>query len=334
MRRKTSATLFSEGLKRAAPLIGARVYLEPRWGVVGQITFKNGKKRYFRHSNLDLNTLGASELSKDKDYANLFMKKMGYPTPVGEAFCSTPWARTIGSNKTPKAARAYAKKLGFPVIVKPNSRSQGLGVSLARNEKEFTRALSSAFTLDRVILVQQPVWGIEYRIVVLDTAVISAYERTPLCVVGNGILTIAALLKEKQREFIAAGRDTKLQYTDPRMKEKLASQKLTWKSIPKSGERIFLLDNANLSCGGDATDVTDAIHPGFKRIAVQLTKDMGLRLCGVDLMLEGSIKKAPGVYSILETNAAPGFDHYARGGAKQKKVMQRIFIKVLRALAK
>ena len=125
MRKVYVPPLAGQLLKKLAPRIGASVLLDPEWGVAGQITFKSGKKRYFRYSSLDLNPLGSCEISKDKDYANLFMHRLGYPTVSGEAFYSKEWADAIGSKKSFAAAYRYAKKRGFPVIVKPNSQKIG-----------------------------------------------------------------------------------------------------------------------------------------------------------------------------------------------------------------
>jgi D-alanine-D-alanine ligase-like ATP-grasp enzyme len=61
-------------------------------------------------------------------------------------------------------------------------------------------------------------------------------------------------------------------------------------------------------------DVTDKVHPAFRDLAVKLTRDMGLRLCGVDLMIDGDVGQKPNAYWILEINAAPGLDHYAKIG--------------------
>ena len=74
------------------------------------------------------------------------------------------------------------------------------------------------------------------------------------------------------------------------------------------------------------------IHPEFRRLAIQLTKDMGLRLCGVDLMVDGTLDKKPKQFWVLEVNAAPGLDHYARGGKAQEKVVEEMYLKVLKSL--
>jgi len=334
MKKKTTTPILGQVLKKIAPFIGAEVVIEPIWQVVGQITFKNGRRRYFRGSCIDINTLGSSEIAKDKGFANMFMEKMGYPiVPGSRTFFSKPFAKKVGMPKRNiDGAYSYAKKLGFPVIVKPNSGSQGSNVALVHNKNEFYKALRSIFERDRVALVQLPVSGKDYRVVVLDNQVISAYQRIPLNVTGDGKSSIRKLLIQKQKKFIIDNRDTCINFSDPRINEKLKHQGLSLKSVIEKYRLVYLLDNANLSTGGDSIDVTDKVHKDFARISVALTKDMGLRLCGVDLMIEGDISEEPGKYWILEINSAPGLDHYAKSGTDQERIVEELYLKVLRCM--
>lgn len=340
-RPKKESLLLPTLLKKIAPTIGARVYVEPEWGVAGQITFRDGRKRYFRYNTLDLNPVGSADIAKDKDYASVFMKRMGYRVVHGRAFYSRLWCREIGSKRDIDAAYRYARTLGLglrsskasPVIVKPNEGSHGTGVFLVQNKKQFMRAARFIFKGDRVMLVQRVVRGRDYRIVVLDTKVISAYERIPLSVVGDGSSSIKKLLQKKQGKFRAASRDTRIRLDDIRIAHKLGLQKLALRSVPERGQKVFLLDNANLSSGGDAVDVTRPIHPDFKKLAIRLTRDMGLRFSGVDIMVAGDIRNPPRKYWILEINAAPGLDHYVQTGPAQQKIVENLYLKVLRSLA-
>ena len=329
---KQISPLLGRILKKIAPKIGAKVVLEPKWNIVGQIIFKNGRRRYFRYSSLDLNPLGASEVSRDKDYANFFMAQMGYPTVKGQTFFSKQWGEAIGSQKNIDAGYRYARKIGFPVIVKPNSGSQGVGVSKVYNKREFYKAMRYVFARDRVALVQRALLGNDYRVVVLGGKIISAYQRIPLNIIGNGQSTIRQLLIKKQKDFVGASRDTKIKMDDFRILQKLKQQGLGMRSVPGKHQQIFLLDNANLSSGGDAVDVTQSVHPEFKKVAINLTKDMGLRLCGVDLLISGDITNKPNKYWVLETNAAPGLDHYVLTGKRQQKIVEDMYTKVLKAM--
>lgn len=61
---------------------------------------------------------------------------------------------------------------------------------------------------------------------------------------------------------------------------------------------------------------------------------MGLRLCGIDLIADGALEKKPRKFRILEVNAAPGLDHYARGGRAQERTVEKMYLKVLKSLEK
>src|SRR3989338_4089249 len=258
-KRKKESLLLGALFKRLAPKLGAKVVLEPEWYIAGQITFADGKRSYFRYNTLDLNPVGASDIAKDKDYATFFMRKMGYPTIEGKTFFRKDFAEALGSPRNIDAGYRYARRLRFPVVVKPNSGSHGSGVFVVRGKREFFRAMRFIFRSDRVALVQRVVRGRDYRIVVLGKNVISAYERIPLSVVGDGRSSIKTLLKKKQRVFPASSRDTRIKLDDIRIAHKLGIQQLALRSVPGRGERVFLLDNANLSSGGDALDVTKPI---------------------------------------------------------------------------
>lgn len=334
---KNKAPFLTQVIGKLAPRVGAKLVVEPHWQYAAQIQFKNGVKKYLRFYSLDLNTVAASDIARDKGFARFFMKRAGYPVAEGKTFFKDSWAKTIGSRDNVSAALTYAKKLGYPVIAKPNSRSQGTGVTLAHNAQELRTALAFIFTEDKVAIVEEYRPGSDYRIVVLDGKVISAYERQPLSVIGDGVSTIAQLLKKKQSYFTAVARDTKVDFADPRMLAKLRRQKLSLKSVVPKGKKIVLLDNANLSDGGDSVDVTETMHSGFRTLAISLAREMGLRMAGIDLMIEkGSIDKTPvkNGYYIIEINATPGLDHYASTGKKQKKIVEDMYLEILKAMAK
>jgi D-alanine-D-alanine ligase-like ATP-grasp enzyme len=321
-------------IARLARKAGIPIVVEPRYGYAAQITGKNGRKHYLKGQSLDINPLGASEIARDKAYSNFFLKRMGYPTIPGDAFFAPEWVKVTGVRRGPNEAYRYAVRLGFPVVVKPNSLSQGSGVWVVHNKREFVRAVSAICKKDRIFLVQRMVHGRDYRVVVLDKEVISAYERLPLSVVGNGRSTIGQLLAMKQRGFVRSGRDTVINSDDPRILAKLKRNGLDLGSIPDKGQAVQLLDNRNLSTGGDAVDVTEIIHPEWRNLCVNITRDMGLRYCGVDLMVHGDITHEPGKYVVIEVNSAPGLDHYASTGRKQKQIVDRMYLKVLKAIVK
>ncbi len=323
--------LISTLLAEIADELRIELLIEPEYRYAGRIKTKDGRVFFFHSTKFDINGLGASEIAKDKGYAAYFMSQLGYPVPEGEAFYSKEWCRVVKSDKDAARALKYARKIGFPLIVKPNSQSQGKGVEKVYSEKALKVALAYIFDgiKDKVALVQKIVNGSDYRIVVLDEEVLCVYLRRPLSVLGDGTHTINELLSLKQQEFVARGRDTVISLTDPRIARRLDRNNLRLTSVLKNGEYARLLDNANLSSGGESSDVTEAVHQSWKDMAIKLTQDMGLRYCGVDVMTASPINEKINNYTIIEINSAPGLDYYAQGGNKQKQIVRKLYRKLL-----
>jgi hypothetical protein len=179
--------------------IGAKIILNGDYGFAGQILFRNGTLRYFRRPTLDINPQGAFEIAKYKNYTNYFLEQSGYPAVPGMTFFTDGFARELGSARNADAAYEWARSNGFPVIVKPNSKGQGMGVACVFNKRDFYAGVREIFKMDSAGLVQQFVRGRDYRVVALDDRVISAFERRPLEVVGDGRSTIAQLIEERRK---------------------------------------------------------------------------------------------------------------------------------------
>ncbi|MGB6095946.1 MAG: cyanophycin synthetase, partial [Comamonas thiooxydans] len=88
---------------------------------------------------------------------------------------------------------------------------------------------------------------------------------------------------------------------------RIASEGLTPDSVPAQGQRVVLRNNANLSTGGSATDVTDDVHPEIAARAIEAAQTIGLHICGVDVVCETMLKPLEEQSGgIVEVNAAPG----------------------------
>lgn len=322
---------ITQCLLDVAPQIGAQIIPEPEYGFVGQILFKNGSQSLFKGSFFSLNTNGASKISSDKGYSYYFLKKMGFSIPETQTFFSEALNEKLTIKRGAEEGYLYAQSLGFPVIVKPNDESWGRDVAKVYNKADFFQFANTILAYSRVFLVQEFCVGKDYRIVVLDDKVYCAYERIPLTIIGDGQSTIQTLLQVKQLEFSKNGRLSIIDIADPRMLNKLEKKCLTLHSVLQNEKKITLLDNANLSNGGMAIDWSDSIHPSYKTLAINITKAMGLRLCGVDI-ITADISQPVDNYHIIEINSAPGLHNYASLGAVQLKITKAIYLDILRIL--
>lgn len=262
----------------------------------------NGKEHVFTVSKGDKVSDKAIEICRNKHLAKQYLKKAGVPTPEGELF---------NKDASEEEIVDYAKKLGFPNVIKPVDGTGGSGViANIQNEAEFKKALS--FVRNDLgkknIIVEKHFDGRGYRVYVVDNQVIAAFDRIPANVVGDGKKNIKTLLDEKikiRNENPALfKRPIKI---DKEMYALLEAQGYTLESVPKKGERVFLKTKNNVSSGGDSRDVTDELTDEIKEIAVKATKAIpGLLQAGLDII----VNKETNTAVVLEINARPSIRNH------------------------
>lgn len=313
----------------------ASVHVEPVYGYVGRLVYQNGAVRFFRGSSMGMNRLGASEVARDKGYTKHFLEQLGYRTPPGRVFLFPQFVEMMDKNLGRFGFTGFAhsqevsgyieESLGYPCYLKPNEGSQGRGIECCHSPEE-VRAAMAKFAAQGAfkVLVEKAVPFPDYRVVVMGGELISCYLRKPLELEGDGISTINDLLRARQERFAKEGRDTIINPEDDRIERGL--RRIGWNrdTVPAAGQRWRVFEVSNLSVGGDSEDFTDSIHPHWRRLCIDITAAMGLRLCGVDLAC-GDILDGNSDYSILEINAAPGLDNYAATGAAQAERVRELY---------
>jgi D-alanine-D-alanine ligase-like ATP-grasp enzyme len=315
---------------------GVRVELEPEFEFAGRIIFPDGSFHVFRAGNLNINRAGSVAIAEDKNYTSYFLRQAGLKVPRELTFFSDIIAPNLAPEKrrSAKDACEFAASIGYPVIIKPNDGSLGAFVVKAHCPEDVLSAAERIFTRHDVALVQEYRSGNDYRVVVLGDEIISAYQRIPLQVVGDGSSTINELIARKRMGLAALGRpNSEIDLSDVRIDAVLARRDLRRTSILPGGTIQRLLDNANLSAGGDAIDITSALHPYFAEVAVKATRALGLSLCGVDI-ITGDATKPSADYAILELNGAPVLDNYASVGEAQSRRVDEMFLKIVKFLAR
>jgi D-alanine-D-alanine ligase-like ATP-grasp enzyme len=261
--------------------------------------------------------------------------------PEGEEFLLPWWAERIKSSQqargnhsirtTAQVEEYIVDNLGYPVYIKPVGGSKGLGV----HRVDSSSGLPTVFdeyheSRIKVAIVETAVDMPDYRLVVLDGELISAYERKPLAVTGNGNSTIKQLLAQTQAEYFNQGRDTLIDSSDARIIKYLAKLGLGIDSVPTINQEVTVMPISNLSAGGTSVDVTPDVSSRWSDLASFVAQNFNLRLCGLDLACQ-DITRADSDYNVLEVNSSPGLDHYASSGQQQKAVVDRLYKKVLNA---
>ena len=242
----------------------------------------------------------AVDLAGDKEETNGILRDLGLPVPDQRV------VRTAAD-----AVRA-AKRIGFPVVLKPLAGNHGRGVSInLKTDEEIKTGFEKAREHGRTIIVESYIEGFDHRLLVVNGELVAAAKREPGHVTGDGKHTIAELVdivNEDPRRGVGHEKVlTRLEF-DHQAERLLAKIGYDEKTVPGKDEVVYLRSTANLSTGGTALDVTDVIHPDNREMAIRAIKAIGLDIGGVDFLTNDialSYREAGG--AICEVNAGPGF---------------------------
>ncbi|GAC23839.1 cyanophycin synthetase [Paraglaciecola mesophila KMM 241] len=267
----------------------------------------------------------AVEISCDKEDTHNLLNDLGLPVP-----------QQIMVYGVPQAIRA-AKKIGYPVVVKPLNANHGRGVTInLLSDEQVGIAFEEAqqFGTGKAVLVESYLSGFDHRMLVVNNELVAVAKRVPGNVVGDGKSTISELVDlvnlDPRRGIGHEKVLTRLELDNQALRL-LEEADYDENTILEEGQLFYLRSTANLSTGGTSIDVTDIVHPDNRDMAVRAIKAIGLDIGGVDFLTEDiskSYKEIGG--GICECNAAPGFRmHVAPSEGKPRdvsgKVMDMLF---------
>ena len=288
------------------------------------VTFGWGsRQRKIQAAEIDRTSAIAEAIAQDKELTKKLLHAAGVPVPLGRTALDVDDAWEI------------AQEIGLPVVVKPKDGNQGKGVTVNITTREqLVAAYSAASEFRDDILVERFLPGNDYRFLVVGNKLIAAARRDPPQVVGDGTHTVRELVdevnKDPRRGTGHATSLTKIRFDDIALAS-LAKQGFTAESVPTKGARVILRNNANLSTGGSATDVTDDVHPEVAARAIAAAQTVGLDICGVDVVCDSVLRPIEDQNGgVVEVNAAPGLrmhltPSFGKGRAVGEAIIANMF---------
>jgi cyanophycin synthetase len=257
------------------------------------------KQRKIQAAEIDRTGAIAESIAQDKELTKKLLDAAGVPVPHGRVALDAD------------DAWAAALEIGLPVVIKPKDGNQGKGVTVNITTKEqMTAGFVAASEFRDDIMVERYLPGNDFRLLVVGDKLIAAARRDPPQVIGDGVASVRQLVDkvnlDPRRGNGHSTSLTKIRFDDIALAS-LAAQGYEADSIPPRGKRVILRNNANLSTGGAATDVTDDVHPEVAARAVAAAHMVGLDICGVDLVCDSVLKTIEEQGGgVVEVNAAPG----------------------------
>ncbi|MEO7243373.1 MAG: cyanophycin synthetase [Variovorax sp.] len=280
------------------------------------------RQRRIQAAEVDQTSGVAESIAQDKELTRQLLHAAGVPVPRGRPVVNQD------------DAWAAALEIGLPVVVKPQDGNQGKGVTVNITTQEQLAAAFDAAARHGAVMVEKFLPGFDFRLLVVGDQLVAAARRDPPQVIGDGRSTVrqlVALINQDPRRGQGHGTALTKIRLDAIALGQLEAQGLTPEAVPALGRRAVLRNNANLSTGGSATDVTDSVHPDVAARAIDAAQMVGLHICGVDLVCESVSRPLEEQHGgIVEVNAAPGLrmhisPSFGRGRAVGEAVMDQLF---------
>lgn len=207
-----------------------------------------------------------------------------------------------------REAVAAARKIGFPVVLKPLRGNRGRGVAVNLGDEAVVReAFRGAVEINEWVVVEKHLQGEDYRLLVVGGKMIAALRRPAPGVMGDGVATVRELIDRANTD---GGRDDIFldRFTvDAEVTRTLADQGESLDTVPPAGRHVLVRRAATPE--SMVIDVTDAVHPDNRAAAVLAAHACGLDVAGIDFMsrdIAASWRENGG--GIVEVNAGPGVD--------------------------
>lgn len=256
------------------------------------------KARAFKSSLSDATSAIGTSWAKDKAQTNQLLRQAGLPVPEQVA------VRDLD------IALREAKRIGYPVVLKPVDLDQGLGVEAGlANETELRAAFARVTARKRPILLEKHIEGQDVRVNVVNGRFQDAIARYPAGVTGDGVRTVRGLVEEVNRDPRRSTRrfaDMRPILLGEEAMDLLTAQGLSETSIPAAGRFVRLRRSSNVASGGHTRGVCAEFHPDNARLCEQAAKLLRLDIAGIDLLIPDHRRSwREGGAAICEVNAQP-----------------------------
>jgi len=223
-----------------------------------------------KYSSIYFNSNSSHFTAKNKPLTNSILLNNNIPTPK----------HSIITNQNKyifKNASSY-----FPCVLKPVDGMQGKDVNTHINtQQEFDKILDNLLQKYDKIMLENLVYGNNYRIFVFNNKVMDIIEREKPYIIGNSINTVQELINKKNQELINKNL-FEVKYIDDKL---LKEQGYTRNSILENNKKIFITNTVNFHNGANAKRIPiQDIDQNNIDLFVKAHQLIGLECSGVDYM--------------------------------------------------
>ncbi|MBE8189684.1 MAG: cyanophycin synthetase [Candidatus Thioglobus sp.] len=238
--------------------------------------------RFFLSGCSDYNPLSVRRACRSKAQARQAFADNNLPYAQGCKFFN------------PVKAFDFAKKQGFPLVIKPNVGGFSRGAYFPIETKnQLFKAIIGAKKFWPVSIIEKYLLGKNYRVVMTKFGVMSVLRRYPPFVIGDGKLAINALIDAENtiRQRLKLSPITQPIPKNSAIKKHLKQQKMSLDFVPDFGNKIYLQHKISLKLGGSIELIDkQKLSKKNKQKLKQILDFFDANILGIDVICESGIE--------------------------------------------
>lgn len=318
--KKFTPSTYANLYLNAAKMLGLNIHIDDARTSTARIYNDHTEITIVSH-DLGLNSRQSKKKSTNKELTSHILKKKNIPVP------------NFGVFVDPFEALIYAQKKvqdGIPIVVKPSSSSNALGITLKPKTKlQLVRSIKEAFGVSEKVLIEDYIDGQHYRVTVLDDEIIAVTLRISAYITTDGIHSVEELLKIKNNMLSRA----KLPIISLKDKDYsyLKCAKIKLSEIYGKGENIRLRTGCGYVVGDERVRIDiDSIPHINQQMFKRTVRALQLRFGGVDYISPDITIPYTHVQSAIhDVNSSPHQDvHFLDSIPNNNYAAERIIEKI------
>ena len=270
-------------------------------------------KSYEKH----FNSIDAVKLAKDKSKTSILLMSNNIPVP-NFLICN---ANDNESNITDKM---YSQKISFPIVLKPIDGT--FGIDVITNIDNLSELKDSLLFFKNKnynnIMLEEQIAGDCYRIFVFNNSVIDVIKREKPYVIGDGIMSIEKLIKERDRmqlkEKMFPTKNISVLY--------LKKQGYALIDILPKGEKLYITDIINMHNGARISRVPLNKIPKMNiDMFIKVNTVMDINCSGLDYLSNDiTVDYNTNNSRILEVNGTPDTEIHTKLNSDEFSFFEKV----------
>ncbi len=249
--------------------------------------------------NFEINSATAQLLAGDKGAVSDLCQHLNIPHVEHRIFLHPKISGYVSRAGNWPAMLAYAEKIGYPLVVKPNVGTGGEDVTRVDNPAELEQTVLQLFDVHRAICLSPYLeFEQEYRAVMLDETCELLYAKRRPHVVGNGHSSVLELIERLHVSGLL---------TQEMAGQAIEQHSGELKQVPDQGQEVIIGWKHNLGEGSAPQLVEEGpLHDQLVSLARDAQRAVNIRFASVDIV------QSKGQLLLLEINSGVMMEYFVR----------------------